>query len=188
MSKADIAKAAIKVVPRLVVFDLDMCVWSPEMFELQSAPKYDAQSNSMFNSHQQRVRLFDGVVEALKDIKHQPIFKDTRVAIASACGEKAFADACLKYLEFEKGTPIGAMVWLSEIYPGVKSIHFERLQKQSRVDFQDMLFFDDCTWGDNCADVERSCPGVVTVKTPKGLTQELWLAGLLKFQASKSKM
>jgi Acid Phosphatase len=34
-------------VPKLVVFDLDMCVWSPEMFELDSAPRsWDRSTNT----------------------------------------------------------------------------------------------------------------------------------------------
>lgn len=41
-----------------------------------------------------------------------------------------------------------------------------------------MLFFDDCTYGDNCGDVARACPGAVCVRTPNGLTTALFEAGL----------
>ena len=32
---------------------------------------------------------------------------------------------------------------------------------------------DDCTYGDNCADVARACDGTTCVRTPSGLTEEL---------------
>jgi Acid Phosphatase len=39
-------------VPKLVVFDLDMCVWSPEMFELDSAPRsWDRSTNTGMAKH-----------------------------------------------------------------------------------------------------------------------------------------
>ena len=61
-----------------------------------------------------------------------------------------------------------------EIYPDNKGRHFKALRKASGIAYSDMLFFDDCNWGDNCRDVEWACPGVVTVKTPEGLTPEKW--------------
>lgn len=48
------------------------------------------------------------------------------------------------------------------------------MHKASGIAYEDMLFFDDCIYGDNCRDVEWACPGVVTVKTPEGLTPEKW--------------
>ena len=38
-----------------------------------------------------------------------------------------------------------------------------------------------CGWGDNCATVERGCPGVTTMKTPNGMTVQEWRAGLEKY-------
>lgn len=61
-----------------------------------------------------------------------------------------------------------------EIYPDNKAKHFKSLHEASGVAYGDMLFFDDCNWSDNCRDVEWACPGVVTVKTPDGLTPEKW--------------
>jgi len=49
-----------------------------------------------------------------------------------------------------------------------------------------MLFFDDCNWGDNCGDVERGCPGVVTCKTPSGMSVQNWNDGLAKFAKAKA--
>jgi hypothetical protein len=62
--------------------------------------------------------------------------------------------------------------------------HFERLQAATGVPYDQMLFFDDCNWGDNCGQVARGCPGVVTVRTPEGLTEAEWRAGLQRFAAA----
>jgi len=48
-----------------------------------------------------------------------------------------------------------------------------------------MLFFDDCTYGDNCANVASHCPGVTCVRTPHGLTEEDFKLGLEAFAAGK---
>ena len=66
------------------------------------------------------------------------------------------------------------MIKYREIYPDNKGKHFKSLRKTSGIAYKDMLFFDDCNWGDNCRDVEWACPGVVTTKTPEGLTKANW--------------
>jgi hypothetical protein len=48
-----------------------------------------------------------------------------------------------------------------------------------------MLFFDDCTYSDNCADVASKCKGVTCVRTPQGLTEALFEAGLEAWAAGK---
>lgn len=62
-----------------------------------------------------------------------------------------------------------------------------QLKKDSGIAYSEMLFFDDCNWGDNCADVERGCPGVVTFKTPSGMTVQNWNDGLAKFAKAKGR-
>lgn len=44
-----------------------------------------------------------------------------------------------------------------------------------------MIFWDDCTYGDNCSDVATKCVGTTCVRTPNGLTLELFEAGLAAF-------
>lgn len=72
------------------------------------------------------------------------------------------------------GLVMDEVVKYREIYPDNKGRHFKKLQEDSGFAYDEMLFFDDCNWGDNCRDVEWACPGVVTVKTPEGLTPEKW--------------
>ena len=50
--------------------------------------------------------------------------------------------------------------------------HFGRLRAATGVPYEEMLFFDDCNWGE------------VTVRTPEGLTEADWRAGLQRFAAA----
>jgi len=40
---------------------------------------------------------------------------------------------------------------------------------------------------DNCARVERGCPGVVTQKTPRGLGPTEWEEALLKYAEARAR-
>lgn len=59
-----------------------------------------------------------------------------------------------------------------------KTSHFKQLLQHTNIPFSEMLFFDDCNWGDNCQVVCDGCPGVTAVKTPFGLTVENFQFGL----------
>ena len=60
--------------------------------------------------------------------------------------------------------------------------HFPILQQGTGIPYNQMLFFDDCNWTDHCTAVARGCPGVVTQRTPRGMTVEDWEAGMKKFK------
>jgi len=165
-------------------------LWSPEMFELSSAPtKYDA-SKAGVKAGSDYVKLFPGAQAVLQRILTTDAFKDTKVAVASSTTEPPYANACLRELPID---PSGArqervadLVDFRQIYPGSKGRqHFPALQKESNVPFDQMLFFDDCTYGDNCGDVARSCAGTTCVRTPHGLTEELFQAGLDAWASGK---
>lgn len=70
--------------------------------------------------------------------------------------------------------------------PEPQTLNPTQLKKESGIAYDDMLFFDDCNWGDNCGDVERGCPGVVTFKTPSGMSVQNWNDGLVKFAKAKA--
>ena len=61
--------------------------------------------------------------------------------------------------------------------------HFPILRRETGIDYPDMVFFDDCIWGDHCGNVERQCPGVVTQRTPRGLRRSDWDACIAAFNA-----
>eukprot|EP00976_Prorocentrum_cordatum_P093727 1189502-Prorocentrum_minimum.AAC.1 len=64
------------------------------------------------------------------------------------------------------------------------STHFPILRSNTGVEYDKMLFFDDCNWGDHCGKVASRCrtdasgSGPVTVRTPLGLQKDDWLKGL----------
>ncbi|CAM9245912.1 unnamed protein product [Choristocarpus tenellus] len=164
-----------------------MCIWyvSPEMFELRGEPSGWNETRNEVIAGRDRVTLFPGAVVALRDLHTQERFANTKVAVASATSHKSRALECLRLLEVSPGIKVDEVVRYREIYPSHKSRHFNRLHEESGVAFHDMLFFDDCNWGDNCRDVEWACPGVTTVKTPNGLTLQEWKEGLSKFAESR---
>mmetsp|Transcript_19538 Transcript_19538/g.38001 ORF Transcript_19538/g.38001 Transcript_19538/m.38001 type:complete len:179 (+) Transcript_19538:121-657(+) len=174
-------------VPLLVVLDLDMCCWDPEMFQLHGAPsKWNPADNSV-QAGRDKIKMFPGALAALRDVHNNPLFSHTKLAVASSTTEPEYARACMSMFEVSKGVKMSEVVSYSQIFCSNKANHFANLKKDSKIEYADMLFFDDCNWGDNCADVERGCPGVVTMKTPSGMQEKEWQAGLAKFAAAKAK-
>merc|ERR1719221_645057 len=160
-------------VPSLIVFDLDACLWTPEMFELNAPPsKYDKNVVGV-RAGSDVVRLFDGAAAVLARCATERkggIFTATAFAAASSTTEPHFAQTCLRQLPVEGGTSVSEMLTYTQIYPGSKGRqHFPALQRESG------------TYGDNCSDVARLCPGTLCVRTPSGLTEERFQAALDAF-------
>lgn len=171
--------------PSLVVFDLDECMWSPETFELKG-PFEKAADGRVLDTEGVELKLYPGALRALQQVHSD--MPATRVAVASAGRFADWARGAMHMFEVVSGVTFADMVAFCEIHPcetdAGKAVHFEDIRAASGVPFDQMVFWDDCTWGDNCADVRRGCPGVVTCKTPHGMTDETWAAGLAEFAAS----
>lgn len=169
--------------PALIVFDLDACLWTPEMFELGSRPTmYDAARGGV-KAGGDTVKLFPGAMAVLKRLLVDEAFASTKVAVASSTTEPAFASTCLAQLPIDpsgaRQEKVADIVDYRQIYPGSKGRqHFPALHKESQIPFDQMLFFDDCTYGDNCGDVARGCAGTTCVRTPNGLSEHLFQVGL----------
>mmetsp|Transcript_15230 Transcript_15230/g.16590 ORF Transcript_15230/g.16590 Transcript_15230/m.16590 type:complete len:101 (-) Transcript_15230:136-438(-) len=81
---------------------------------------------------------------------------------------------------------VGELVGFRQIFYGSKGTkHFPNLKDETGIPYDQMIFFDDCTYGDNCANVASHCPGVTCVRTPHGLTEEDFELGLAAFAAGK---
>ena len=59
--------------------------------------------------------------------------------------------------------------------------HFPLIREATGIAYDEMLFFDDSNWSDHCRIVETNCKGVVTQRTPRGMTVQEWENGLKKF-------
>jgi hypothetical protein len=91
----------------MVVFDLDMCLWSPEMFELPSLPTQQvlAQGRCVGLRCAPRgptVELFPGALHALCELLTQPEWRGTRIAAASSSLEPTYSFACLRAIEVSR--------------------------------------------------------------------------------------
>jgi len=113
-----------RALPALMVFDLDACLWSPEMFELSSAPtNYDATRGGVV-AGRDVVRLFPGAAAVLLRLLTDGSFSSTKVAVASSTTEPRYADRCLAALPIDpsgaRAESVADVVDFRQIYPGSK--------------------------------------------------------------------
>jgi magnesium-dependent phosphatase 1 len=179
------ALPADAILPKLIVFDLDHCLWTPELYTLRnvgpSGPRADAD-----------VWLVEGALQVLHELASSERWRRSGVllAVASRTNKPAWARALLARMAIpvaggEPAVPLGSLLSLVEIRAGSKLAHFERLAELSSVAYDEMLFFDDARDGKygNCEPVSKL--GVLSVHTPRGLTPELFQLGLREYHACK---
>jgi len=167
--------------PKVVVFDLDGCVWDPEMYQLWGggAPFKIRSDGNLSDRSGTTVRLLGDVKNIMAEFKTDPKWSDAIIAVASSCDEPAWARECIQKF------PIGDNLTLKdvfdkdniEIYKRSKNHHLKAIAEQTGVDLKDMIFFDN-QYG-NCETVAGV--GVTSVYTPKGVTRQAFQEGLAKF-------
>jgi magnesium-dependent phosphatase 1 len=194
--------------PELVVFDLDMCLWSPEMYTLDHIPTASdkvigrlgssGEGTIAVCSGYEKIRLFPAALKILQDV-HVGKYGNMRIAAASSADTPLAASigrAAMSLLEvvpgvtvrevFARGWPdgFGGNLQIGRTPPlsaDKAATHFPLLRAETGISYDKMLFFDDCNWGDHCANVERLCPGVVTQRTPRGLQEREWQLALAAY-------
>mmetsp|Transcript_46899 Transcript_46899/g.77845 ORF Transcript_46899/g.77845 Transcript_46899/m.77845 type:complete len:300 (-) Transcript_46899:56-955(-) len=190
--------------PKLVVLDLDMCVWQPEMYTLDMMPDrpirgdLGGRGEGVIGVHSggDVIKMFPGALKALQEVADGK-YEGMQLAVASSADTRTaekIGRAAMEMLEvlpgvtmkdvitrgFEDGRnlQIGRQPPLSS---DKARTHFPFLKENTGVPYDQMLFFDDSNWGDHCAAVEKGCPGVVTQRTPNGMLETEWRNGLRKF-------
>ena len=169
----------------MIVFDLDACVWFPEMYMLMGgggAPgEFDAARNVATDRHGEAVKLLGAIPQIFEALRAEPRFAGCQVAIASRSDEPAWARALLDTFETAPDAD-GATRKLSSvlapacvrIHKGSKKTHFAEIREASGVPFDEMVFFDD-----DPANIRDVAPlGVVCQLTPDGVTAAAWEAAL----------
>jgi magnesium-dependent phosphatase 1 len=218
--------------PTMIVFDLDDCLWTPEMHELYDMPSIpvhgdidpsvaDRTSKGTFRNSKslprtvkakhsrssdgsdigvvgmkvpgtsQTVYLYDGARLALREIALDPKFRNVIIAVASTSLEPSYSHQCLNNIEILPGLTMRDMISYDEIgrtghLTSRKTTHFTALHNESQVPYHEMLFFDDCNWGDHCGDISDTF-GVVSQRTPNGLQLSEFHDGLQKYRTHTQK-
>ncbi|KZF24921.1 magnesium-dependent phosphatase-1 [Xylona heveae TC161] len=150
--------------PKMLVFDLDYTLW-PFWVDTHVTPPLKAKDGNS--------KTVDRWGESYTFYKEVPqILQDTRakgilVGVASRTGAPDLARDMLKMIHFQ---PAGrrALDFFDylQIYPGSKTTHFAKLKKDTGLDYEDMLFFDDEPRNLNVEDL-----GVVMYLVEDGVTR-----------------
>ena len=163
--------------PPLIVFDLDNCLWAPEMFELREVPTQESRVMGKITptgeegcigvrSGHHVIRLYDDARTILRDYYLGTGFlPETRLAAASSADTPlavSIGRAAMGLIEilpsvtmrdvFAKGWPAGFESNLQigrspPLSSDKAATHFPILQAATKTAYADMIFFDDCNWG-----------------------------------------
>jgi magnesium-dependent phosphatase 1 len=87
-----------RALPGCVVFDLDNCVWTPELYELWGgggAPFTALPCGAVRDRAGTKVELLGDVGAVLAELRSSPLWAGVPVCVASCCDEPAWAHECL---------------------------------------------------------------------------------------------
>ena len=135
-SNIDNVKDSLLVLPRpkLLVFDLDYTIW-PFWCDTHVSPPFqiDKKSNQILDKRKYKVKLYPESKDLIIFLKANGFL----IAAASRTETPEVAEKLLNLFE------INQYFDFKQIYPGCKIKHFQNIQKDSGVKFEDMVFFDD---------------------------------------------
>ena len=144
--------------PKLIVFDLDQTVWTPELYQLRQH-----QRTGRTPIAHKDVRLLPGAVSAFERKRSGGDLAHIKFAVASRTKSVDWAHELLDAFGIRE------LFDHIEIFPGHKRQHFGKIADASGIALSDMLFFDDARDGKygNCLPVAEM--GVLSVHCPNGL-------------------
>ncbi|XP_066483709.1 magnesium-dependent phosphatase 1 [Tiliqua scincoides] len=156
--------------PGLVVFDLDYTLWPFWVDTHVDPPFHKASDGTIRDRTGKTVQLYPEVPAVLERLHSEGI----PLAAASRTGEIRGATQLLDLFGLNR------YFRYTEIYPGSKVTHFQRLSEKTRTPLSQMLFFDD--ENRNIHDVSKL--GVTCVLVPHGMNLALLNQGLEAFARS----
>ena len=164
------------MLPKVVVFDLDGCCWDPEMYELWGggSPFKQNKDGTLSDRRGTMVHLLGDVKNILYELKTDPKWKGTIVAVASTCDAPEWARECLRKFPVGDGLTMSDVFSedVTEIYEANgKDKHMREIAKKTRVSLDQMIFFDNQTNNTSCV---AAMNGPTVVYTPEGVTRELF--------------
>ena len=164
------------LLPTLIVFDLDDCIWIPEMHELSGLPSIpiegpldpvNIESSTLgtvgmkvpsrkrgrgggfdwggYNDEEEVVELYSGARQVLRELATNSKYKDVQIGVASTSLEPSYSRACLDGIEIIAGVSMRDMISYAQIgrsgqLTSRKTSHFQLIQEESGVAYEEMLF------------------------------------------------
>jgi len=202
------AGQSTSALPKLIMFDLDGCLWRPEMYELlyfsggsgapfSRSPDYE-NDRTILTCKGEPCRLLGQVREIMQEIHCHPTNKwqNTLVGISSRTDQPDWARELLEKFTIAKmdsqGRELaGESFAMKEVFQGPIEIsteskvsHFKRVAEKTGISFEDMLFFDNERG--NCVEVAKL--GVVVAWVPDGVTKLMWDISLQNFSTASGKV
>uniref|UniRef100_A0A7S4HGM3 Magnesium-dependent phosphatase-1 n=1 Tax=Prymnesium polylepis TaxID=72548 RepID=A0A7S4HGM3_9EUKA len=168
--------------PKAVVFDLDGCLWFPDMYMLWGggAPFTIREDGDLDDQFGKRVYLLGAVRQVLHSLKTAPEWEGVVVAVASKTDEPEWARECMQKFEVGptgSGIVIEDCIDVEDIDGGNKQGHFKRIAERTGIELEDMIFFDNERG--NCLDVAQL--GVTVAWVPEGVTAGAWDESIERF-------
>lgn len=154
--------------PGLIVFDLDFTLWPFRVDKNTRSPFSISRKGNVIDTRGQVFKTFPEVPQLLMALRNNGY----SLAVASRIEDISGAYQLLELFG------IMQHFHYKEIYPGTKTVHFNQLHAKTRVEFDQMVFFDDDKR--NVRDV--SSLGVMVFQVPQdGMTFHVLNTGLLNF-------
>lgn len=181
VNSCDNSNSRLSALPRVIVFDLDNTLWTPELYKLRRLER----ANQIPVAGRD-VELFPGAKQVLETIlpnlggsddDEKPI-----LAVASRTNKVEWAEDLLDQFQLRD------LFDVIEIFPGTKTNHFAKIQRRTKVPFHEMMFFDDARDGryGNCEPV--AAMGVFCIHCPDGLqTKDVFERALDLYQTKWDK-
>ncbi|TPP66157.1 magnesium-dependent phosphatase 1 isoform X1 [Fasciola gigantica] len=161
-----------KVLPKLIVFDLDYTLW-PFWCDTHIYPPIHKRDDTLYNADGTKINIYPDSELILKCIHSNPGLK---LACASRTGEINIAKQLLNLLGWDE------LFDYVVIFPGSKVMHFERLHKRTGIPYNQMVFFDD--EHRNVSEVSRL--GVHTHLVNHGVSLDTFKFALQQFETVSS--
>eukprot|EP00927_Polykrikos_kofoidii_P028169 TRINITY_DN24632_c0_g2_i1.p1 TRINITY_DN24632_c0_g2~~TRINITY_DN24632_c0_g2_i1.p1 ORF type:complete len:211 (-),score=31.42 TRINITY_DN24632_c0_g2_i1:55-687(-) len=169
------------MLPKCVVFDLDGCVWHPDMYMLWNgggAPFQQRPDGTLEDCGGNTVALHSGVRAAMNELVDDEKWSGVTVAAASCCDEPTWAHECLqKFVLNPQGRTLDDVLTIKEIHKGSKTGHLTAIAEAVGCSLEEIIFFDNEQH--NCTTVATI--GVTCIWCPGGISDEVWRGGLETF-------
>lgn len=150
------------VLPKIVIFDLDDTLWTPELYQIRQM---------QCPTPGKEISLFSDVPAVLRMLQQPKSKQSIILAIASRTNKGEWARQLLQDFNLD-GTSLDGMFPQQEIFTGSKKEHMANLKKKTGVDYNEMVFFDDDERL-NLKEISQQL-GMLCGHCPKGMTMALF--------------